>query len=286
MRRTLLLLAGAVLALGVAGCGGGSGIGTSNGSGGLGGGVATTRSPFRVLDLSTGLAVAVATIDDVDTNPVYRTTRMAFRRVDVPGGQIGSGSSAVGAVLDPAAAPATVTPFYLSVFETTQAQWQVIAGTTPWSTLASLDGSADVSIGAQYPVVGVDLGLAQAAIQTLQTATGIQLALPSDVQWELACRGGGTGLYAWGDQRAPAAGAAVVWETAGDVRGARTVGGRTPNRLGLYDLHGNVWELTSESHLRGGSWNDPLVVGRAAHRADIDIDTRHLLVGVRFVLVP
>ncbi len=285
MRHSVVMVTLVALALGLGACGG-SGTGESNGSGGLGGGVSTTRAPFRVLDLATGQAVAVATIDDVDTNPIYRTTRMAFRRVDVPGGQVGSSAGAIGAVLDPAAGAASVPPFYLAVFETTQAQWQVIAGSTPWTALASLDGSDDVRVGDQYPVIGIDLLDAQAAIQAHQSATGIQLALPSDEQWELACRGGGTGLYAWGDLRAPAAAAAVVWETAGDIRGARPVGGRSANTLGLYDLHGNVCELTSSGHLRGGSWNDPLVLGRAAHRADIDAATRHLLVGVRFVLVP
>ncbi|HEX3135819.1 MAG TPA: SUMF1/EgtB/PvdO family nonheme iron enzyme [Planctomycetota bacterium] len=282
---TRFIIAGVFVAgaIGLNGCGG-SGTGSSNG--GLGGGVSGTRAPFQVLDLATGLSTAVASIGDLDTNPAYRTTRMAFKLVNVPSGYIGSASGAPGAALDPAAAAAGAPAFYLAAFETTQAQWQLIAGNTPWTTLASAQGVDDVRVGSDYPAVGVTLTAAQQAVQNFRAASGITLAVPSDLQWELACRAGGNGTYAWGNAVAPAATAAVVWETAGDVRGARQVGGRTPNSLGLYDLHGNVWELTSGAHLRGGSWNDPLVVGRAAHQADIDTDTAHLLVGVRFVLVP
>jgi formylglycine-generating enzyme required for sulfatase activity len=199
---------------------------------------------------------------------------------------VGGAAGTPGAVLDPPAVAAGAPAFYLAAFETTQAQWQLIAGTQPWTTLDSAQGADDVRTGDEYPAVGITLAAAQQAVQDFRGATGITLMVPSDLQWELACRAGGGGTYAWGDGVAPAADAAVVWETAGDVRGARPVGGRTPNGLGLYDLHGNVWELTSGAHVRGGSWNDPLAIGRAAHRADLDEGVAHLLVGVRLVLVP
>lgn len=267
----------------MAGCGG---SGTGDSDGGLGGGVAVTRAPFQVLDLATGLMTPVQSIVGLESDPAYRTTRMAFKLVNVPNGVIGSASGAPGAVIDPAAVSAGAPQFYLAAFETTQAQWQIIAGTQPWNTLSSAQGASDVQVGDDYPAVGITLSAAQQAAQDFRTASGITLAVPSDLQWELACRAGGSGTFSWGDTVAPAASAAVVWETAGDVRGARPVGGRTPNSLGLYDLHGNVWEVTSGEHLRGGSWNDPLDVGRAAHQADIDVATSHLLIGVRFVYVP
>ena len=78
----------------------------------------------------------------------------------------------------------------------------------------------------------------------------------------------------------------MVWETANNTRGARSVGQRGANSLGIFDIHGNVAELTSDIHLRGGSWNDPLSTARAAHRANMDPSTRHLLAGVRLMYVP
>lgn len=283
LRFTTASLMASLIVLGMAGCGG---SGTGSSSGGLGDGVAVTRAPFQVLDLTTGLMTPVSTITGLDSDPAYRTTRMAFRLVNVPNGVIGSAADAPGAVIDPAAVSAGAPQFYLAAFETTQAQWQLIAGTQPWNTLSSAQGAGDVQIGDAYPAVGITLTEAQQAVQNFHATSGINLTVPSDLQWELACRAGGSGTFSWGDAVAPAATAAVVWETAGDVRGARLVGGRTPNSLGLYDVHGNVWEVTSDAHLRGGSWNDPLDVGRASHQADIDTVTSHLLIGVRFVFVP
>ena len=174
------------------------------------------------------------------------------------------------------------------MFETTQAQWQTFAGSTPWTLLTSANGADDVRIGDDYPAVGISSDLASSSLATFHSAHGVTLALPSDTQWEVACRAGGSNTWAWGDNATftTVTAAAVVWETAGATRGARVVGERTPSTLGFFDLHGNVWELTSGGNVRGGSWNDPLATARAAHRATIDPATRHLLIGARLVYVP
>ena len=265
---------------------GGSGTGDSDGS--LSGTVNETRARYQILDLATGRMTASGAITDLASNPEYRTTKLAFRLVDLPAGMVGSASNALGAALDPSAATTNAGTFYLAVFETTQAQWQLIAGSTPWVQLSSSDGSDDVRIGDHYPAIGLSQDLVDTVTQAYRSSSGVRLGLPSDVQWELACRAGGSGTWSWGSlaDSTTVTAQAVVWETAGTTRGARTVGGRTPNPLGLYDVHGNVWELTAQGHLRGGSWNDPLATARCAHRADLDPATRHLLVGARLVYIP
>jgi formylglycine-generating enzyme required for sulfatase activity len=285
-RRTPLrcaLLAAALVAL--AGCGG-SGTGESDDS--LSSSVAVTRARYQILDLASGRVTAAGSVPDLATEASYRSTRMVFRLVDAGSATIGTSASGLGAALDPAAASASVPSFYLAVFETTQAQWQVLAGSTPWTSLLSADGSDDVRVGDQYPAVGISHDLATAAVAAYRGSRGVTLGLPGDSQWEFACRGGGGGTWAWGEDTSSAtvAAAAVVWETAGSTRGARTVGQRAASALGFFDLHGNVWELTREEHLRGGSWNDPLATARAAHRPVIDPATRHLLAGVRLVYTP
>lgn len=265
---------------------GGSGTGDSDGS--LGGTVNETRARYQVVDLVTGQVQASGNIADLASNPDYRTTKLVFRLVELGGGTYGTPSNGLGAVLDPPATHASVASFYLAVFETTQAQWQLIAGTTPWAQLASVDGADDIRVGDDYPAIGLSRDLITTAAQSYRGSRGIHLGLPSDVQWELACRAGGNGPWSWGSAAdgATVSARAVVWETAGAARGARTVAGRTPNALNLFDVHGNVWELTADGHARGGSWNDPLTTARSAHRAEVDQSTRHLLVGARLVYLP
>lgn len=278
-------VAALVVLLALTSCGG-SGTGDSDDS--LSGAVGSTRAHYQILELATGRVTAAGAVSDLTTNPAYRTSHLVFRLVEVGSGTIGSSASQLGAAIDPAAAVVGASSFYLAVFETTQAQWQQVAGNAPWMLLTSNDGGDDVRIGDELPAIGISHDLANVAMTTYRTNHGITLALPSDTQWEVACRAGGTGTWAWGGTAEPAtvAAAAVVWETAGATRGARVVGERAPSVLGFFDLHGNVWELTNAGNLRGGSWNDPVAIARAANRAAIDPGTRHLLVGLRLVYQP
>lgn len=273
-----------LLILALTACGG-SGTGDSDSS--LSGGVSQTRAYFQVLDLASGRVTATGSLSDLATNPEYRTSKMVFRLVQGTG-TVGSASNALGAALDPSARSVTADAYYVAVFETTQAQWQLLAGGTPWTNLSSVDGADDVRVGDQYPAIGLSYDLVTSVVQSYRSSVGVNLGLPSADQWELACRAGSTGAWSWGSQSdgATVTAAAVVWENAGSTRGARTVGGRSPNALGFYDMHGNVWELTGSGAVCGGSWNDPLATARTAHRATIDPSTRHLLVGARLVYSP
>jgi formylglycine-generating enzyme required for sulfatase activity len=277
--------AGLALLLAIAGCGAGSGTGSSDS--GLSDAIGRTRSAYQILDLASGTVQAAGSVPDLLGDPAFRSTKMVFRLVDAGATPIGTASGALGAGVDPVATSAAPPRYYLAVFETTQAQWQALAGSSPWTTLLSATSASDIALGNGFPAIGISHDLAVTACAGYLASHHVQLGLPSDVQWEVAARSGG-GTFAWGESQAPAvvAANALLAESAGGARGAQAVGGLLPTALGFYDLHGNAWEQTSEGHLRGGSWNDPVSTARAAHRADIDPATRHLLVGVRFVYRP
>jgi formylglycine-generating enzyme required for sulfatase activity len=274
-----------VMAVVIISCGG-SGVGNSNSS--VTDTVNTTRAFYQIIDLNSGQVKASGSIADLATNPIYRTNKLVVRLVSTGSGTIGTSSSGLGALVDMPARSAVASNFYVSVFEVTQAQWQLLAGNAPWLLLNSNDGSNDIRIGNNYPAIGLSYDVVNTATQTFYASKGVRIRLPNDVEWEFACRSGGSQTWSWGNtaDSATVTNAAIVWETAGTTRGARLVGERQPNSLGLYDMHGNVWELTSNLHIRGGSWNDPVTLARAANRADIDPATRHVLVGARLVYVP
>jgi formylglycine-generating enzyme required for sulfatase activity len=285
------LAAGAigVTLLVTAGCGGASsGIGSTTAGNALVQTVAQTRASYQIIDLNTGVITPVASVPDLATNANYRTNQLVMCLVQAGSGTIGTPSGAVGSSLDAPASAISYGRYYLSAFDTTQAQWQLIAGTTPWLQLASATSSADIRIGANYPAIGISYNVAQAACASFAAAHGMTLVLPSDAQWEIACRAGGTQTYWWGNSTSASvvAANALVWETAQNQRGAQPVGLLQPNAFGFYDIEGNVWQMTSAGHLRGGSWNDPLATARCANTASIDPDTAHLLVGLRLCYNP
>jgi formylglycine-generating enzyme required for sulfatase activity len=211
----------------------GSGVGNSDNS--ISKTVNETRARYQVINLTNGQIEARGSVDDLTSNSAYRSTHMVFRLVDVGSGTVGTATSQLGALIDPTAARVSLGFYYLAVFETTQAQWQIIAGSTPWTGLSSANGSGDIPQGNDYPAIGISHDLAQAAVASFRTKRGVQLQLPDDNQWEIACRAGGATTWSWGSTstNSDINAAAVVWENAGTTRGARTVAGRTPNALGF-----------------------------------------------------
>lgn len=274
MNKFITLGIGSLIALTLSSCGGGGNLGQDLGS---------VLGDFQILDLTTGAVESRSVVVDLGTNPDYRSTKMVFKAVDTGSITLGSAPTAFGAQPDETQAPTSVPRFYIGVFEVTRAQWTALTGTTPWDVFsAGLIGADD----GEKPASGMSRKTAVDTLTAWNAARPTDLALPSESQWEVACRGGSNGSFTWGEDRSDAVvgGYAVVSETAGGTAGPRPVGGRTANAFGLFDMHGNVWEFTTSDKIRGGSWRDSLPMARSANRKALDLLTGHPLVGLRLVL--
>ena len=125
--------------------------------------------------------------------------------------------------------------FYMGRYEVTQAQWQKVMGSNP---------SMDKSCGENCPVDKVSWNDAQEFIKKLNAMNdGYTYSLPSEAEWEYACRAGTTGDYA-GDLNS------MAWNKDNSDGKLHPVGQKQPNAWGLYDMHGNVSEYVMDDYHR------------------------------------
>lgn len=208
--------------------------------------------------------------------------------------------------------------FWTLETEVTQAMWKSVMGSNPSYFSSSGNGSRKVSglDTSDFPVETVSWNEWQEFIDKLNAAArlpeGFKLRLPSEAEWEYACRAGTTTAYFWGSSlngdNANCDGNYYPYGTS--TKGkylARTteVGSYNPNPWGLHDMHGNVsewcadWCIScdtasqmnptgpssgSDRVLRGGSWLNVAVRCRSAYRGSFGPTYRLNLCGFRLVL--
>lgn len=130
--------------------------------------------------------------------------------------------------------------FWMGKYEVTQQQWRAIMQTAPWT------GQKFVADIPQSPAVCISWQQTQEFIEKLNRYTGDTFRLPSEAEWEYACRAGTTTRFYWGDDLAFRGIDDQAWwrRTAlnTDQKFARRVGSKLPNPWGLHDMGGNVYE--------------------------------------------
>ena len=182
--------------------------------------------------------------------------------------------------------------FYLGKFEVTQAQFRKVMDTNPSQHL-----------GEDLPVDDVNFADALKFCERLSATVGVTVTLPTEAQWEYACRAGTTTPYYSGATEQDLG--RIAWYARNSQEKTHPGGGKEPNAWGLYDMLGNVAEpcidyilsfdkLSSNDPegkrsqaygaLRGGAWMDTAERSRAAYR----VRTRDMLagMGIRIAINP
>jgi len=144
----------------------------------------------------------------------------------------------------------TVAPFFMGKYEVTQAQWRAVAGLAKVNI--DLNPNPSYFKGDDLPVENVSWYEAVEACARLSRLTGRDYRLPSEAEWEYACRAGTSAPFYFGETITSDLvnfDGSVVYGAApkGKYREKTTdVGSFPPNAFGLYDMHGNVWEWCAD----------------------------------------
>jgi len=179
--------------------------------------------------------------------------------------------------------------FHLGRTEVTQGQWKAVMGTTPWK------GKIGVEEGDDYPATHVSWDDAVEFCRKLSEKEGVEYRLPTEAEWEYACRAGTTTVYSFGDDESQLDEYAWSYENAWIVGEtyAHIVGQKKPNPWGLHDMHGNVWEWVQDRYGEYPSgdvtdpsgppmgWNDTYRGGHSSIRHAIIHGNRGLKLGFR-----
>jgi formylglycine-generating enzyme required for sulfatase activity len=138
--------------------------------------------------------------------------------------------------------------FYMARYPVTQALWQAIMGNNPSHFK-----------GENHPVETVSWKDAQKFITKLNERTGeSRYRLPTEAEWEYACRSGSSGTYCFGDGESLLG--RYAWDCSNSNSKTHPVGEKKPNAWGLYDMHGNVREWCQDwyKEYSPGSVIDPV----------------------------
>jgi formylglycine-generating enzyme required for sulfatase activity len=146
--------------------------------------------------------------------------------------------------------------FYLGKYEVTQAQYEAVIGTNPSEFNATGNGNRPVEKVNWTEAVAFCTQLTTQEQAAGRLPAGWAYVLPTESQWEYACRAGTTTAYSWG---ATIASSNANWNHGADSNQTVDVGQFSANPWGFFDMHGNVWELTADWYQAAYPTGNPVV---------------------------
>ncbi|MBQ7189424.1 MAG: formylglycine-generating enzyme family protein [Kiritimatiellae bacterium] len=268
---------------------------------------------YCVIDLSGGASASNYPVTYLASPPgggfnvdAYKTTKLVLRRIEAGTFVMGYDQT------DESRRVMLTKPFYIGLFEVTQKQYELVMGSNPSSNTGdkrpvekvSYNMIRGTSNGANWP--------SSSAVDTtsflgkFRARTGLEFDLPTEAQWEYACRAGTTSDYNnGGGSESDLKLVGRYLSNPSDGKGGystahTTVGSYLPNAWGLYDMHGNVWEWSLDRYgtlaygtdpkgsssgairvRRGGSWDAPVSYCTSSSRLDISPSTEQRDIGFR-----
>jgi formylglycine-generating enzyme required for sulfatase activity len=236
-------------------------------------------------------------------------TVVSFEMVPIPGGvfAMGTPASEPGHKSDESPVhKVTIEPFWMGKFEVTWDEYRLFMFSRQAGEVPGQDAAVDAVSRPTRPYVEMSFGMglngfpaismtqhaANKYAEWLSARTGQFYRLPTEAEWEYACRAGSTTAYSFGDD--PSQLTPYAWYAANASGKYQKVGTKKPNAWGLHDMHGNVMEWTLDQYLpdfyakspammpwaqsttpyphavRGGGWNDDPAALRCGARAASD----------------
>jgi len=230
-------------------------------------------------------------VAEMEPGKTFKDCETCPEMVEIPAGSFVMGSDKGEPDEKPAHKVIIAKPFAIGKTEVTQEQWHALMRDKP----SYFEGCEDTC-----PVEQVSWDDAQRFIKKLNEKTGKQYRLPTEAEWEYACRAGGQQDYCGGDDAN-----AVSWNSDNGYKlfkKPRPVASRKANGFGLYDMSGNVWEWVEDEYhenykgapedgsawlsgtmrvLRGGAWGSDHKFVRAAARSKFSAKFKDFTFGFR-----
>ena len=215
-------------------------------------------SMVMVFGLVSSLAVMAQEVKPGKVEIIDLGNDVKLEMVLIPAGKfiMGSPASEKGRDKEERQHEVTITyPFYIGKYEVTQEQWKAVMGNNPSNTK-----------GAKLPVTQLSWKACQEFVEKLNVKTNGGYRLPTEAEWEYACRAGTQTAFAFGDDLTDLH-AKFCKNKAASAQPRSLVGIYPPNAWGLHDMHGNVWEWCEDWYGDYPAWavTDPRGPGTGTH---------------------
>lgn len=224
---------------------------------------------------TTGQIAAVKNLNRTETIDIGKGVNMEFVLINPGTFTMGSSLQTGDGDEGPEHKVTITKPYYMGKYEVTEEQWEALMGSNPGHF-----------IGEKNPVDNVSYKDCEIFLDKLSQKTGHKFVLPTEAQWEFACRAGTNTRWSFGDNESLLE--KYAWYQDNSNKTTHPVGEKQPNPYGLYDMYGNVQEWCADWYanpyekadakdplgpnsgaskvLRGGAWGDDISMIRSSYR--------------------